>query len=115
MTYIRGDFARQKIEGELESRIRRQVSVRFGGEFSETQYGDISRRTVLTLRESLATAVEYPKGDPKNPLSDAGLPERFRTLRVGIVEGNRIAALKDAVDRFDQIRDVRELTQLLKI
>ena len=49
----------KKTEGKSESRIRLMVSVRFGGEFSETWYGDISRRTVLTLQGSQYTDRAY--------------------------------------------------------
>ena len=43
----------------MESRIRLTVSVRFGGEFSETWHGDMSRRTVLTLQGSQYTDGTY--------------------------------------------------------
>ena len=43
----------------MESRIRLKVSVRFGGEFSETKCGDIPRRTVLTLQGSQYTDRTY--------------------------------------------------------
>jgi transposase InsO family protein len=43
----------------LESRIRLMVSVRFGGKFSETWHGDMSRRTVLTLQGSQYTDRKY--------------------------------------------------------
>ena len=43
----------------MESRIRLKVSVRFGGKFSETWHGDMSRRTVLTLQGSQYTDQAY--------------------------------------------------------
>jgi len=97
-------------------RVARKVKITIAPQF-DRQFPEktMSRVTLHTGRGSFATTVEYPKGDPKNPLSDAELLEKFRTLTVGIVGEDRIAALKDAVDRLDQIKDVRELTQLLKI
>ena len=96
----------------LARKVRITVDPQFDRQFPEKT---VSRVTLHTGRGSFATTVEYPKGDPKNPLSDAELLEKFRTLTVGIVGEDRIAALKDAVDRLDQIKDVRELTQLLRI
>ena len=75
---------------------------------------DAAQLSDLLLQQAKRCVFDL-KGDPKNPLSDAELLEKFRTLTVGIVGQDRIAALKDAVDRLDQIKDVRELTQLLSI
>ena len=37
---------------EAESRIRRKVYVRFGGEFSETDHSNMARRRLLSLHYS---------------------------------------------------------------
>ncbi len=44
------------------------LSVRFGGEFSETWHGDMSRRTVLTLQGS-----QYTDGTYRTLLKDHGI------------------------------------------
>jgi 2-methylcitrate dehydratase PrpD len=57
--------------------------------------------------------VEYPKGDPNNPLSDAELEEKFRWLTVAVVGEERSRHLKEVILNLEQIDDVKHLANLL--
>jgi transposase InsO family protein len=67
-------------EGKLESRIHLKVSVRFGGKFSETWHGDMSRRTVLTLQgvQYAATAYTQALQDVNVQISMADVGEAWQ-------------------------------------
>jgi 2-methylcitrate dehydratase PrpD len=71
------------------------------------------RLTLQTSRGNFAMTVEYPKGDPGNPLSDAEQAEKFRWLTAEIVGEKKSKELKEAVDHLEQMDDVKHLTQLL--
>ncbi len=71
------------------------------------------RLTLHTSRGNFTTTVEYPKGDPDNPLSDAELAEKFRWLTAEIVGEKKSRELKEAVDHLEQMDDVKHLAQLL--
>jgi 2-methylcitrate dehydratase PrpD len=71
------------------------------------------RVTLCTDRGDFTTTVEYPKGDPSNPMSDAELEEKFRWLTVEVVGEERAQRLKEAVDHLDQMENVKRLAQLL--
>jgi 2-methylcitrate dehydratase PrpD len=71
------------------------------------------RVTLHAGREDFSTTVEHPKGDPKNPMSDAELLDKFRWLTVGVVGEARSRQLQEAVDHLDQMEDVKDLAEML--
>lgn len=73
----------------------------------------VTRVTLCTNRGNFTTLVEYPKGNPENPMSDAELVEKFRSLAVDVAGEERAVAVKRAVDRLDQMEDVGDLTEYL--
>ncbi len=73
----------------------------------------VTRVTLCTNRGNFTTLVEYPKGNPENPMSDAELVEKFRSLAVDVAGEERAVAVERAVDRLDQMEDVRDLTEHL--
>ena len=72
-----------------------------------------TRVTVHTRRGDFTTTIEYPKGDPANPLSDSELAEKFRWLTAEEIGEERSKALKKAIDHVKELEDVRHLTQWL--
>jgi 2-methylcitrate dehydratase PrpD len=72
-----------------------------------------TRVTVHTRRGDFTTTIEYPKGDPANPLSDSELAEKFRWLTAEEIGEERSKALKKAIDHVEELEDVRHLTQWL--
>lgn len=73
----------------------------------------IARVTVHTRRGSFQTTVEYPRGNPENPLSDGELAAKFRSLTARIVGEGGSEKLQAAILDLPQARDVSSLTQLL--
>jgi 2-methylcitrate dehydratase PrpD len=71
-----------------------------------------SRVTILTPRGSFTTTVEYPRGNPENPLSDAELEEKFLWLAADAM-GAKSKELLEAVERLERMDNVVHLTELL--
>jgi 2-methylcitrate dehydratase PrpD len=59
-------------------------------------------RVQLTLRDgrTLEAYVEYPKGDPENPLSDEELETKFHALTGPVIAEARQAEILDALRRL---------------
>ncbi len=72
-----------------------------------------ARVTLHTARGDFTATVEYPRGDPNNPLSDAELEEKFRWLTVEVVGEERSQQLIEAVDHLEHMDSVKPLTRLL--
>ena len=71
------------------------------------------RVTLHTGRGDFSARVEHPKGDPKNPMSDAELVDKFRWLTVGVVGEARSRQLQEAIDHLDQMENVKDLAEML--
>jgi 2-methylcitrate dehydratase len=58
--------------------------------------------------------VDYPKGDPRNPLSDREVEEKFESLAEPFLSTEAQQRLKDAVWNLENLDSVTELMALLK-
>jgi len=71
---------------------------------------------ILTEDEKrYSTTVEYPKGDPENPLSWEEMRERFHELTGQIMKKDQRLKIVEEVERLDGIKDMRKWSsQLLR-
>ena len=58
--------------------------------------------------------LDYPKGDPRNPLSDAEIEEKFAALAEGVLSDGAQKKLKDAIWNLEKIGSVSKLMALMK-
>ena len=80
--------------------------------FPELQRVHVTIRTV-DGRE-FTKQVDYPKGDPRNPLTDREVEEKFDSLAGPVLSEARLEAVKDAVWRLEKLDTMTELMDLLK-
>jgi 2-methylcitrate dehydratase len=72
-----------------------------------------SRVTITLLDGSRhAAEVEYPKGDPRNPLTWDEIDTKFRSLARGVIEDDTVERVRDGVLRLDAIT-ARQLCEAL--
>jgi 2-methylcitrate dehydratase PrpD len=72
-----------------------------------------TRVTIRTDRGTFKATVEYPRGNPENPLSEAELAEKFFSLTVEAIGEERSRELKEAVEHLEQMDNVTPLARLL--
>jgi 2-methylcitrate dehydratase len=58
--------------------------------------------------------LDYPKGDPRNPLSDAEIEEKFRALAEGVLSARAQDKLIDAIWNLEKCATVTKLMALMK-
>ena len=58
--------------------------------------------------------LDYPKGDPRNPLSDAEVEEKFAALAEGVLSPAAQKKLKDAIWNLEKTSSVSKLMALMK-
>ncbi len=73
----------------------------------------IARVTVQTARGEFRSTVEYPLGNPENPLHDDALTAKFRSLAAPVIGEDAAARLEVAVFDLPRAQDVSSLTRLL--
>jgi 2-methylcitrate dehydratase len=58
--------------------------------------------------------LDYPKGDPRNPLSDAEVEEKFAALAEGVLSEGAQKKLKNAIWNLEKLGSVSKLMALMK-
>jgi 2-methylcitrate dehydratase len=76
------------------------------------------QRVIVTITttdgRSFTKQLDYPKGDPRNPLSDQEIEEKFAALADGVLSPKAQKKLKDAIWNLDKIGPVSKLMALMK-
>ena len=62
---------------------------------------------------SFSKQLDYPKGDPRNPLTDQEVDEKFSALAEGVLSKGAQKRVKDAVWNLERISSVSELMALM--
>jgi len=109
-----GELTEANLQDQGLLQLARKVRVSVDPEFDRL-FPDktVAKVTIHTGRGAFATTVEYPRGNPENPLSDAELAEKFRSLTVDVLGEERSAELKVAIDHLEQMDSVKRLAELL--
>jgi 2-methylcitrate dehydratase len=75
------------------------------------------QRVMVTIRRKdgreFSRQLDYPKGDPRNPLSDTEVEEKFAALAEGVLSGRAQQNVKDAVWALEKLGSVSKLMALL--
>jgi 2-methylcitrate dehydratase PrpD len=94
----------------LAQRVRVSIAPELDRLFPEKT---AARVTARTSQDSFTTTVEYPRGNPENPLSGADLEEKFLWLVADTVGEERRRDLMQAVEHLERMDSVTHLTELL--
>jgi 2-methylcitrate dehydratase len=63
---------------------------------------------------SFTKQLDYPKGDPRNPLSDEEIEEKFSALAEGVLSPGAQRKVKDAIWNLEKASSVSKLMALMK-
>src|SRR5271167_380462 len=76
------------------------------------------QRVIVNITTSdgrkLSKQLDYPKGDPRNPLSDAEIEEKFRALAEGVLSKKAQDKLISAIWNLEKCASVSKLIALMK-
>jgi 2-methylcitrate dehydratase len=76
------------------------------------------QRVVVTIHttdgRALTKQLDYPKGDPRNPLSDREVEEKFEALAAAVLPAAARRRLIETVWKLDELKSVSALMELLK-
>ncbi|PYX96947.1 MAG: hypothetical protein DMG71_04420, partial [Acidobacteria bacterium] len=62
---------------------------------------------------SFTKQLDYPKGDPRNPLTDQEVEEKFAALAEGVLSPGAQKKLKDAIWNLEKIDSVSKLMGMM--
>ncbi|HXW93880.1 MAG TPA: MmgE/PrpD family protein [Terriglobales bacterium] len=76
------------------------------------------QRVVVNLTTTdgrhLTRQLDYPKGDPRNPLTDAEVEEKFAALAEGVLSSGAQKKLREAIWNLEKISSLGQLMALMK-
>ena len=109
-------FTPQKI---MDSQIRAQLhKVEVVGDPEIEKVFPGLQRVIVTIRttsgQEFTKQLDYPKGDPRNPLSDAEVEEKFAALADGVLSRAAQKKVREAVWNLEKLESVSALLKLLK-
>ncbi len=81
--------------------------------FPELQRVRVVIRT--TDGREMEKQLDYPKGDPRNPLTDAEITGKFKALAEGIATPADVERMQKAINRTEEYDNVRELMSELTV
>jgi 2-methylcitrate dehydratase len=71
--------------------------------------------TIVTMGgKEFSKQLDYPKGDPRNPLSDLEVEEKFAALADGVISRARQQQVRNLIWNLEKCSSVTELMELLK-
>jgi 2-methylcitrate dehydratase len=77
------------------------------------------QRVIVTITttdgRSLTKQLDYPKGDPRNPLTDQEVEEKFAALAEGVLSPGAQKKLKDAIWNLEKIESVSRLMGMMTV
>src|SRR6266704_1609874 len=68
----------------------------------------------MTNGRTVTKQLDYPKGDPRNPLTDAEVEEKFAALADGVLSAGAQKKLNDAIWNLEKVGSVSKLMALMK-
>ena len=76
------------------------------------------QRVVVTITktdgQTFTEQLDYPKGDPRNPLTDQEIEEKFAALADSVLSTSAQKKLKDAIWNLEKLSSVTKLMALMK-
>ncbi len=95
----------------LVSKVKVRADDAFERMFPEMQPCRVDIRT--TSGQTLTCRIDYPKGDPRDPLSDGELRRKFAALADGIISDERQQLIHQLIDDLESLDDIGELMNQL--
>ena len=108
------EFTEEKL---WDARLRAQMSkvkVVANEEFEQAFPAKQCTRVTITTTDgrSLSHAVDVPKGDPRDPMTEQDLQVKFDALAEPIMSESRRSALRDCIFSLDNLDEVGKLMRL---
>ncbi len=95
----------QKIKGEASQEFERMFPAKQPS------------KVVIKVKsgESFSAQLDYPKGDPREPMTNADLEIKFKSLAAGLISDSRQNEIREAVWNLESFGTIGEFMKLLKI
>jgi 2-methylcitrate dehydratase len=94
-------------------KIKGEASEEFEKMFPEKQPSKVTIR--LKNGQMHSAQVDYPKGDPREPMSDKDLENKFQSLTSGLISKEKQKKIKEAIWNLESFKDIGQFMNLLTV
>ncbi|MBC7331159.1 MAG: MmgE/PrpD family protein [Synergistetes bacterium] len=109
------EYTEESIKDERVRELARRITIEVDPEIQKLYPNP--RSLVLEVKtrsgETFSYRVDYPKGDPENPMSDEELEEKFLDITEEPLGKKKALLLLEKLWNIDKVKDVEELSKLL--
>lgn len=95
------------------NKIRGDASVEFEKMFPAKQPSKVIIRT--NKGEEFSQYLEYPKGDPREPMTDEDIAEKFNALSSKVLNSERQKEIRYAIFNFEKLNTMESFMEMLTI
>lgn len=108
-------FSPESIADPLVRELMRRVTVSEDKGYTEMYPGNIRSRITISMRSgrTISEETDFPRGHPRNPMTDAEVELKFSHLCSGAVSPETIGAIREAVWELDALPTVDRLMRQL--
>jgi 2-methylcitrate dehydratase PrpD len=109
-------FAEEKVSDSEVLELAKRVEILLDDEVEKVYPDRFANKVEILLRsgERFETRVDFAKGSSERPMSFEEVAEKFKSLAGRVIAERRIDAIVEAVEKFEKLDDIRELTRLLE-
>jgi 2-methylcitrate dehydratase PrpD len=95
--------------------VMQKISVKNDSELARAwpQKWPIKIKVTLTSGQIFEKLIEYPLGEPENPMQKSQLVEKFKRAGAGYLTVAGMAAVQDLIEDFEKVEDVGSLMKLV--
>lgn len=112
-----GQFAEERIKDPDLQKIMTKIKVMRNPEYNK-QYPK-AFPCVIEVKtksgETFTKTVTYPRGHPKNPLTDRELEEKFEVLNNGLIKSSKAKGIIDTIWDLENLNDIGCFMELFKV
>ena len=110
------EFTDEAIQDPVVRALAQKVRWQFSDEFEKLYPKAYPASVTVRTKDGKTyhSRVDYPKGDPENPVSDAELLDKFRLLSSRNISAKQAEQIIDTVLNLEKISDINDLAGVLR-
>ena len=104
-------YSEKRLKDPTVLELARKVILEVDGEAEEAFPSRMLVKMELTARGShFGSRIEFPKGEPENPLTQEDLVNKFRGLASKAISAKGVEELIEVIQKLEDVEDIRDLT-----
>lgn len=110
------EFTEEAIKDPTVYEVMQKVRYEFDPEAEKVYPQKYPSTVIVTLKDGrkIKSYIEYPKGDPENPVTEQEIIDKFRVLASSNFESKKVEKIIETVLNLEQLDNINYLTKLLR-